>query len=145
MRLDRVSDFEFEAKAAARQGGTYAVGLSLEDPDGETIVMSALATRSFAAEYLPGEPNTDLMESVSSSTGGRGEIQASQAFDPEGLAEGITVKHFRWWFLLAAAMLWPIDVALRRLRLSRRASSERPGQSEPSQPTPTTRAGAQTG
>jgi Mg-chelatase subunit ChlD len=144
VRLDRVSDFEFGAVVPARQGGTYAVGVSVESGDGETAVLSTLATRSFAAEYLPGDPDAELMSSISASTGGRGEIAADSAFDPEGLEEGVTEKLYRWWFLLAAALLWPLDVALRRLRLSRR---ERPDQPDPSgepQPTPTTPRAART-
>lgn len=137
VRLDRVSDFEFAATVPARQGGTYAVGVSVTGAEGETVVLSALATRSFAAEYLPGEANEDLMASISAGTGGRGEISAVQAFDEEGLEEGVIERYFRWWFLLAAALLWPIDVALRRLRLSRREPASRQDPSDPPQPTPT--------
>lgn len=142
--LDRVSDFEFGTVVPARQGGTYAVGISVETPAGETAVLSTLATRAFAAEYLPGEADAGLMASISSSTGGRGEITGDEAFDPEGLEAGVTESHLRWWFLLAAALLWPIDVALRRLRISRREQPDRPGQSEPPRPTPTTPTAAQT-
>jgi len=144
VRLDRVSDFEFGAVVPARQGGTYAVGISVETAGGETAVLSTLATRSFAAEFLPGEPDAELMGSVSSSTGGRGEIEADEAFDAEGLPEGVTEKHYRWWFLLAAALLWPVDAALRRLRFSRRERPDRPGRSDPPRPTPTTPAASQT-
>lgn len=144
IRLERSSDFEFEAVVPARQGGTYAVGVSVADAAGDTVVLSTLATRSFAAEYLPGDSNHDLMSSISVGTGGRGEITASQAFDPEGLTDGITERQFRWWFLLAAALLWPIDVALRRLRLSRREQTDRQGQSTPQRPTPTSPAAART-
>lgn len=138
LRLDRSSDFEFEGKVPARQGGTYAVGVSVTGSGGDTVVLSALATRSFAAEYLPGDPNGQLLAGISSGTGGRGEIEAAQAFDEEGLEEGVIERYFRWWFLLAAALLWPIDVALRRLRLSRRERSDQPGRSTPPPPTPTT-------
>jgi Ca-activated chloride channel family protein len=144
VRLDRVSDFEFAATVPARQGGTYAVGVSVTGAEGETVVLSALATRSFAAEYLPGEANEDLMASISAGTGGRGEITAVQAFDEEGLEEGVIERYFRWWFLLAAALLWPIDVALRRLRLSRREPADRQDRSDPPQPTPTTPEAART-
>ena len=111
--LDRISDTAFETVVPARQGGTYAVGVSVDGPDDEVVVLSTLATRSFAAEYLPGAADSDLMASVSASTGGRGEIQPEQAFDTEGLEAGVTERHFRWWFLLLAALLWPVDVALR--------------------------------
>lgn len=124
VRLDRVSDFEYGAVVPARQGGTYAVGVSVEREDGETAVLSAIASRSFAAEYLPVDPDPGLLSSISVGTGGRGEIAAEQAFDPEGLAPGISRQTYRWWFLLAAALLWPLDVAIRRLRLSRREPSD---------------------
>ena len=142
--LDRVSDFEFESVVPARQGGTYAIGVNVETPEGDTAVLSTLATRSFAAEYLPGESDADLMASISSNTGGRGEITPDEAFEPEGLEAGVTEKHYRWWFLLIAALLWPVDAALRRLRLSRREQPDRPDQSGLPQPTPTTPEGAQT-
>lgn len=144
VRLDRVSDFEFGSVVPARQGGTYAVGISVETTEGETAVLSTLATRSFAAEFLPGEPDSELMVSISSSTGGRGEIVAEDAFEPEGLPEGVTEKHYRWWFLLAAALLWPIDAALRRLRLSRREQPDQQPRSDSPRSTPTTPTAAQT-
>lgn len=144
LRLDRVSDFEFESSVPARQGGTYAVGVSVTGAEGETVVLSALATRSFAAEYLPGDANAELMASISAGTGGRGEISAAQAFDEEGLEEGVIERYFRWWFLLTAALLWPIDVALRRLRLSRREQPDQPDRSESPRSTPTTPEAART-
>jgi uncharacterized membrane protein len=144
VRLDRVSDFEFGAVVPARQGGTYAVGISVANTEGETAILSTLATRSFAAEYLPGDPDSDLMASISTSTGGRGEIEPAQAFDSEGLEAGVTERQYRWLFLLFAALLWPLDVALRRLRLSRRWREGRPDRSREHQPTPTSPAGAQT-
>lgn len=138
LRLERSSDFEFEVATAARQGGTYAVGVNVQTPEGDPLVLSAIATRTFAAEFLPGDADSDLMASISTATGGRGEISSTQAFDPEGLPDGVTERSFRWLFLLIAALLWPLDVALRRLRLSRR---ERPSPQAPRpepQPTPTT-------
>jgi Mg-chelatase subunit ChlD/uncharacterized membrane protein len=144
IRLDRVSDFEFSAVVPARQGGTYAVGVSVANDEGEAVVLSSLATRSFAAEFLPGDPDPDLMASISSNTGGRGEIAVDEAFSPEGLEEGLTEKQYRWWFLLAAALLWPFDVALRRLRLSRREKPDPREPQSPRQPTPTEQLGAQT-
>lgn len=136
--LERVSDTEFVGKVSARQGGTYAVGVAFERADGATATVTAIATRSFAAEYLPGPSDPELMASISAATGGRGEIEAAQAFDPDGLESGVSRMSFRWWFLLAAALLWPLDVALRRLRIGRR-DRQAPRGSEPRpRPTPTT-------
>ncbi len=137
MRLDRSSDFEYSAVVPARQGGTYAVGVSVDAGGGETAVLSSIASRSFAAEYLPGESDPQLLAGISTGTGGRGEITAEQAFDPEGLEPGVSEQRYRWWFLLAAALLWPIDVALRRLRLSRRDRPDPPDSASEPQPRPT--------
>ena len=137
LRLDRASDFEFEVVTTARQGGTYAVGVNVQTPEGDPLVLSAIATRTFAAEFLPGDPDGELLESISTATGGRGEISSSQAFDPEGLPDGVTERSFRWLFLLIAALLWPFDVALRRLRMSRREKTGQPAPATGPQPTPT--------
>lgn len=136
--LERKSDTEFTATIAARQGGTYAVGVSFERSDGSQPILTAIATRSFAAEYLPGESDPGLMASISAATGGRGEIETNQAFDPDGLESGVSRRSFRWWFLLVAALLWPVDVALRRLRLSRGERALRKASGPELQPTPTT-------
>lgn len=138
VQLERKSDTEFSARLPARQGGSYAVGVSFVRGNGEQPILTAIATRSFAAEYLPGPSDPDLMASISAATGGRGEIEAAQAFDPDGLESGISRMSFRWWFLLAAALLWPLDVALRRLLIGRRERRSRPGSGQPLQPTPTT-------
>jgi Mg-chelatase subunit ChlD len=144
VRLDRVSDFEYSAVVPARQGGTYAAGVSVERLDGETAVLSTIASRSFAAEYLPGDPDPGLLAGISVATGGRGEITAEQAFDPDGLEPGITEQTYRWWFLLIAALLWPLDVALRRLRISRTTRSGLRWSSRGRRPTPTTPSVSQT-
>jgi len=144
VRLNRVSDLEYSAAVPAKEGGAYAVGASVETGDGETAVLSSIASRSFSAEYLPGPSDPDLLRNLSAATGGRGEIDADQAFDPEGLEEGVTKRSLRWWFLLAAALLWPVDVALRRLRLARRSEAGPPGPQSAPPPTPTTSLAAQT-
>ena len=144
IRLDRVSDFEFAAVVPARQGGTYAVGVSVDAGTGETAVLSSIASRSFAAEYLPGEADPQLLTGISTGTGGRGEITPEQAFDSEGLEPGVSEQRYRWWFLLAAAILWPIDVGLRRLRFSRRDRPDPPQRSSGPRPKPTRREASRT-
>lgn len=137
MRLDRKSDFEFEGRVSTRQGGAYAVGVGVPNEDGAPVTLSAIASRSFAAEYLPGVPDAELLTSVSIATGGRGEISSREAFDAEMLPNGRSLVGYRWLFLLLAALLFPIDVALRRLRFSRRAKSSLPPPLPAPPPTPT--------
>lgn len=134
--LRRVSDTEFAAEVAADQAGTYAVGVSIGEADGVTATISGLASRSYGAEYIPGASDRELMEGLSEATGGRGEISPDQAFDAEGLQPGTSRSHYRWWYLLAAALLWPIDVAVRRIRLwrTRRTLPQPPRPDRPTTP-----------
>ena len=55
------------------------------------------------------------MKSVSEITHGRGEITSAQAFDANDLEPGTTRVALAVWMLLAAALLWPIALALSRL------------------------------
>jgi hypothetical protein len=86
---------------------------------GEEVVHSgtALAGRSYSAEYRPGQPDPGTLARLSRASGGRGEIRVAGAFDPAGLVTGMGRIPLAGWLLVAAALLWPVDVALRRLAL----------------------------
>ena len=118
VRLERESDYIFTATVAARDAGTYAVGVGVASTDGTPITMAALASRTYSAEYIPAETDVDRLVNLSAATGGRGAVTAGAVFDPAGLEDGVRSSTYRTWFLLAAALLWPFDVAVRRIRLS---------------------------
>jgi uncharacterized membrane protein len=116
--LDRVGGERFEATIPATRSGTYAVGTNVVDADGRVVLASStLASESYPAEYAPGQADQQLMADISAAAGGRGEIEATQAFDAEGLRAGVRRIGLTGPFLLAAALLWPIAVALSRLSL----------------------------
>jgi Mg-chelatase subunit ChlD len=137
VRLERRSDFEFEAVVPARQTGVYAIGVGIEGDHDRAAVLSTVASRSFGAEYLPGEPDPELLVALSEATAGRGEITAAEAFDGADLPPGSKPFDLGWLSLLLAALLWPVDVALRRVRLHRRAqpAPPRPPAAPPTRPT----------
>ena len=115
--LDRVGGDQFEGELAANRSGTYAVGVNVT-ADGKTVLAgSTLASESYPAEYAPGASDAALMERLSVESGGRGEITAAQAWDSEGLSAGFRLLALAGPFLLFAAFLWPIAVALSRLSL----------------------------
>lgn len=115
--LDRVGGNEFEAELPADRSGTYAVGVNVT-ANGETVLAgSTLASESYPAEYSPGAADRALMERLSLESGGRGEITAVQAWDTDGLTAGHRLLALVGPFLLAAALLWPLAVALSRLSL----------------------------
>lgn len=137
VRLERESDFVFSVTVPARDAGTYAVGVGIEGAEGEPVTMAALASRTYSAEYIPAETDVDRLVGLSVATGGRGAITADAAFDPSGLDDGVTTSTYRPWFLLAAVLLWPIDVALRRVRMRWPDRADRSPLSAQPPPTPT--------
>jgi hypothetical protein len=118
LRLERVGAGAFAGEMPVTAAGVYAVGAQVTDPGGGSpIGGSALASLSYSPEYEPGESDPSLLLRVSEITSGRGSIRASAAFDPDGLRAGRSRVPLARWFLLAAALLWPVAVALSRLSL----------------------------
>jgi len=115
--LNRVGADRFEAQLPALRAGTYAVGVNVTN-DGETILAaSTLANESYPAEYAVGESDAALLAGLSTTTEGRGEIEPERAWDTAGLTAGFRNVALAGPFLLLAALLWPIAVALSRLSL----------------------------
>jgi len=116
VRLERVAGDTFAGAVPVGDAGTYAVTATVADPSGGQVAGgTALTNVSYGAEYEPGEPDTALLARVSEVTGGRGEIDAAAAFDPDDLRAGRSRVPLAGWLLLAAALAWPLAVALSRL------------------------------
>ena len=118
VRLERVGPNSFAAEVPVTAAGTYSVAASMSDVGG-----TALASLSYSPEYEPGAADAALLERVSELTGGRGEIQVSQAFDRDGSEAGHKRFPIARWLLVLAALLWPVAVALSRLALRGALSS----------------------
>ncbi|MGB8858152.1 MAG: VWA domain-containing protein [Ilumatobacteraceae bacterium] len=115
--LDRVGGNRFEAQLPATRSGTYAVGVNVTSDGATVLASSTLASESYPAEYSPGESDGALMARLSTETNGRGEIGAGEAWDGNGLTAGFRRLALAGPFLLLAALLWPLAVALSRLSL----------------------------
>ncbi len=115
LRLERVSATTFAADVDAPEAGTYAVGVQIAGPDGQLLSGRALTNQSYGAEYRPGPADDALLDQVSAITGGRGAVDASSAFDPGTLDPGRVRSALAPLLLLAAALLWPVAVAVSRL------------------------------
>jgi Mg-chelatase subunit ChlD len=121
--LQQTSSTSFVGQIPATAAGTYAVGATVTGPSGRLLSATAVATQSYSAEYLPGQPDPVALARVSRLSGGRGAISPSQAFQASGLPAGKGLVPLTAWFLLAAALLWPVVVALGRLALNGAAAS----------------------
>ena len=115
--LDRTGGDSFEGELPATRNGTYAVGVNVTNDGATVLTSSTLASESYPAEYAPGSTNAILMAQLSTVSGGRGEISPTAAFDTAGSRSGSTQLALVGPFLLLAALLWPIAVALSRLSL----------------------------
>lgn len=128
--LGRSGLSSFSGTAPAGAAGVYLVSVGLED-DGEPLYRESVGTvRSYSAEYEPGPPNETLLREVAGSGGGRYAITPAGAFDPD-LPSGRRRVEVTSWLVLLAALLFPVDVALRRVIITREeiaaAKAWRPG------------------
>jgi len=105
--LDRISPNTFGAEIPL-----------LQDAAGEpTVSGTALTARSYSAEYEPGEADTEQLQRIANSTGGRVGIASAMAFDTENLTPGTSWFSLVPWLVLLAALMWPLAVALSRIAL----------------------------
>jgi uncharacterized protein YegL len=65
--------------------------------------------------------NTALLERLASRTGGKQIADPTQAFDRDNRVHGEKPTPVWWWFALAALLLVPLDVAVRRVSFGGRA------------------------
>lgn len=115
VRLERAAGGRFAGQIDATAAGSYSVGVSVDGPSGRLASGVALASQSYSPEYRPGPAEPEELARLSELAGGRGSIEAAAAFDTESLSKGHGRRTLTGWLLLLAALLWPLDCALRRL------------------------------
>ncbi len=116
--LERSDNDSFTAVVPASRSGSYAVGVTVEAGGQTVLTATTLASESYPAEYEPGIPDAAALARLSSLAGGRGAIEPAEAFDRNNLEPGVRRFDLRGPLVLAAALLWPIAVALSRLSLA---------------------------
>jgi Mg-chelatase subunit ChlD/uncharacterized membrane protein len=115
VELTPTSDNVYVGTTTVGPAGSYAVGASFVTSSGTTAIGSDLATLSYAAEYLPGQPNEALLASVADATGGRANISAQQAFDGESLQGSTRNVALAAWMLAIAIVAWLASLVFSRL------------------------------
>ena len=117
VRLTRSAGDRFTGEVEVSAAGSYAVGATVGAGESVSVAGTTLATRSYSAEYVPGDIELGALETIAARTGGRGAIEPTAAFDPADLVAGQRRIALAGWLLLAAALLWPLAVAGSRLAL----------------------------
>ena len=115
--LERASGTAFVGEAPATAAGSYGVGVQVNGAGGPILSASTVAVQSYSAEYAVRPADPAALDRVSSLSGGRGAIEAARAFDVAELQAGRGRTPLAGWMLLAAALLWPLAVALSRVAL----------------------------
>jgi hypothetical protein len=118
LELPQVAPGRYEASAPASVEGPYFLNITQQGPDGQTVVgRPAGFVVSYSPEYRALDPNQDLRTQLARLTGGRQLADPLATFD-RSLQAGGSPREI-WPLLVAlAAMVFLLDVAVRRLRLA---------------------------
>jgi Mg-chelatase subunit ChlD len=117
LALERTSATTFVGEASATAAGSYGVGVLVQGAGGTLLSASTVAVQSYSAEYAIRPPDPGALANVSALSGGRGAIDPAHAFDVAELRAGHGHVRLAGWLLVAAALLWPVAVALSRVAL----------------------------
>ena len=114
--LDRVAAVEFVGEIATDTPGSYALGATVLDAKGRSVASaSRLTSAAYSQEYAPAPVDTAALYRLAAASGGRKAITPASAFASAGLKAGHRKFALGGPLLVLAALLFPIDAALRRL------------------------------
>ncbi|HUQ42790.1 MAG TPA: VWA domain-containing protein [Candidatus Limnocylindria bacterium] len=124
--LDQVAPGIYETDLGEIDAGAYAVRISQVRPGAAALGRTVGLVEPVAAEYRLLGTNLPFLAALRSATGGR-EIEL--ATDPWRHDLDTTSSYTElWpWLLIFALLLWPLDVALRRVSLGRRELADARG------------------
>jgi hypothetical protein len=118
--LKQVGAGRYEAAASISQPGTYLVRLGVNQGDqslGQTTLGFVVP---YSPEYRASGVNEGFLGRLAQVTGGEQLVEAASAFNREGLVAIPQARQIWAPLLLLVALLFPLDVALRRLVISRK-------------------------
>lgn len=105
----------FEARFKGSELGSTIISLVEESPTGALVQVESVS-RAYPAEYQSASANLALLEQAASATGGK-LIKTPEEAVRSPRKTVVTPLEVWFWCLLAACLLFPLDVASRRLTL----------------------------
>ena len=117
--LSQVAPGVYEAPLASLGSGAYAVRVTQTKPGAAPLGRTLGLVAPIAAEYRLLGTNQALLATIRAATGGRELATPAQAWTHD-LAMTTRTTPLWPWLLVLALLLWPLDVALRRVSLGRR-------------------------
>ncbi len=117
--LSQVAPGVYEAPIASLESGAYAVRVTQTKPGAAALGRTLGLVAPTAAEYRLLGANEPLLAAIRAATGG------SEAAAPESVWVHDLQRTDRYtdtwpWLLVLALLLWPLDIALRRVSVGRR-------------------------
>ncbi len=116
--LQQVAPGRYEGEFAPAVEGAYFVGVAGSGAAG-AVMQTTGWVLSYSPEYRALEDDSGLLERIAALTGGRALERPGDAFEHNLTARRAPTVLWRWLFL-AALLLLPVDIAVRRLVLTRR-------------------------
>ncbi|HFQ94249.1 MAG TPA: VWA domain-containing protein [Anaerolineae bacterium] len=121
LTLPQTAPGRYEADFTPTEDGAYFIRVAGSDGAGDTAVGQTSGwVLGYSPEYSQFEANPELLASLAETTGGVDLTDDPAAAFTHNLESEPTTQPIWPWLLLAAVLLLPLDIALRRLAVSRR-------------------------
>jgi Mg-chelatase subunit ChlD len=118
VKLQQTATGHYEGRFPVSQAGSYLVQIQQSERDTPAISHTTGFVVPYSPEYTTLTVDTALLTDIAGTTGGRVGIAPEDAF--AHTLEAVRRTQPIWtWLLLAAALLFPLDVAIRRVVVSR--------------------------
>jgi Mg-chelatase subunit ChlD len=117
--LEQVGPGQYQAEVDVSSPGTYLVRLGVNDGDQSLGQITLGMVAQYSPEYKVGGANMSLLQELARITGGEALLESGNAF-LHNLPAAADAREIWSPLLLAAALLFPLEVAVRRVRLSSR-------------------------
>jgi uncharacterized membrane protein len=117
--LSQIAPGVYESPVASLASGAYAVRVTQTKPGEAALGRTLGLVAPTAAEYRLLGANEPLLAAIRAATGGR-ELTTPAAAWVHDLRATSSYTDMWPWLLLLALLLWPLDIALRRVSVGRR-------------------------
>lgn len=121
LRFTQIGPGRYQASAETGAPGIYLVQVAALGADGQAIgTMTGAVIASYSLEYAEQPSNPQLLRDIAALSGGRISPEPQTIFQPTTQNVG-AITEIALPLLWLALILWPMDIAVRRLRLERAA------------------------
>ena len=118
VRLDQIAPGVYETDLGQLTPGAYALRFVQTKPGETPLARTVMLIAPTPAEYRLLGTNERLLAALRGATGGEALDDGAQAWEHD-LGTTTAATDLLPWLLLLALLLWPLDVAVRRLSVSR--------------------------